>query len=91
MITLTIENSGDAPAGGAKSHVSIKDTLPEGLEALKGAEVLLGTRTEGANTTVPLNCTLATLTCVLEETLAPTSSLKSASRSRCLKVRTQAN
>jgi hypothetical protein len=77
VISLTIENSGDAPVGGAKSHVSIKDTLPEGLQALKEVpEALLGTKYNAANVTVPLNCTPATLTCVLEEPLPPYQQLE---------------
>jgi hypothetical protein len=76
VLALTVENAGDAPVGGPKSHVSIKDTLPAGLEALTGPEALVGTKTVFANTTAPLNCTLATLTCVLEETLAPYQQLE---------------
>ena len=76
MIALTIENFGDAPVERPEIHVSIKDVLPEGLQALEGPEALRGTRTEAANTTIPLNCTLATLTCVLEESLAPYQQLE---------------
>jgi uncharacterized repeat protein (TIGR01451 family) len=76
VIVLTIENFGDAPAGGPKSHVTITDTLPEGLEVIKGTGALLGSRPNSANTSAPLNCTTATLTCVLEETLAPYQQLE---------------
>lgn len=75
-IVLTIENFGDAPAGGPKSHVTITDTLPEGLQALKGAEALVGSKPTSGNTSTPLKCTLATLSCVLEEPLAPYQQLE---------------
>jgi hypothetical protein len=76
VIAITVENLGDAPVGGPKSHVSIKDTLPEGLKALEGTGALLGTKTVAANTTVPLKCDTPTLTCVLEEPLAPYQQLE---------------
>jgi hypothetical protein len=75
-IVLTIENFGDGRVEGAKTPVKITDTLPEGLQAVPGAEAIVGSKPTSAHTSVPLNCTFATLTCKLEESLAPYQQLE---------------
>src|ERR1700722_1129310 len=70
-IVAIAENVGDAGIDGAQTPVTLTDTLPAGLEAL----AIEGGSTLGANTLLPLSCSLPKLTCVynreaVEETTA---------------------
>jgi hypothetical protein len=67
-IFVTAENLGDASIDGITS-VQIADALPLGLQAVG----ISGTRPNGValNARVPLSCSLESLTCQLEATLAP--------------------
>jgi hypothetical protein len=66
-IVVMIENAGDQAVEGAKSPVKITDSLPEGLKAVS----IVGAKWFG-NTSTPLPpCSLPTLTCTLEDSLAP--------------------
>jgi hypothetical protein len=71
-IVLGAENFGDAKVGSAKSPINVEDSLPAGLKALS----IVGSKTVVGNTTTPLTCTLATLTCTLLEPLAPYQQLE---------------
>jgi hypothetical protein len=75
-VVLTVENFGDAPVDGAKSPVRITDTLPPGLKALSGPEAIVAEKPAATSAGAPLPCTLATLTCTLEESLAPYQQLE---------------
>jgi hypothetical protein len=67
-IVVNAENLGDGSIDGAKSPVTIADVLPAGLEPL----AIAGTATEsGGNFMTSFPCSLATLTCTFERTLAP--------------------
>jgi hypothetical protein len=67
-IVVTAENMGDGSIDGAKSAVTIADVLPAGLEPL----AIAGTATEsGGNFMTSFPCSLVTVTCTFERTLAP--------------------
>lgn len=69
-IYVTAENVGDAPVDGASAPVKLKDVLPEGLRAVEIAATK--PHVEGDfHHREPIACELATLTCTLEEGLAP--------------------
>jgi len=61
-VFVTAENVGDAGIDGAKTPVSVTDTLPPGLEAL----AIEGGSTGGANTLNLMTCSLAKLSCVYD-------------------------
>ncbi|HEV7482218.1 MAG TPA: hypothetical protein VGO13_03880, partial [Solirubrobacterales bacterium] len=69
-IYLTAVNVGDAPADGKTEPLRVADTLPPGLEALEVAA--FGPSVPPTiNTSTPLPCDLATLTCESSGSLAP--------------------
>jgi len=59
-IFVTAENVGDTGIDGAKTPVTIADTLPAGLEAV----AIDGTSSVGVNLSLPMTCSLAKLSCV---------------------------
>ncbi len=72
-IAVGVQDLGDANVDGETSPVKIVDTLPAGLKAVGIAAVapkLGGLNPIGANATFPLSCSLASLTCTLNSTLA---------------------
>jgi hypothetical protein len=73
-IVVNAENLGDAPADGALTAVKVTDTLPPNLEAVG----ISGWRPDGifAQTPLQIPCELATLTCTLEDSLAPYDSVE---------------
>jgi hypothetical protein len=71
-IVVGVQDLGDANVDGATSPVRIVDTLPSGLKALGivGFAPEIGTlNAQGATTPIPLACSLASLTCTLNNTL----------------------
>jgi hypothetical protein len=71
-IVVGVQDLGDANVDGATSPVRIVDTLPKGLKALGivGFAPEIGTLNAlGATTPIPLTCSLASLTCTLNNTL----------------------
>jgi hypothetical protein len=78
-IVVSAENLGDAPVEGHASPATITDTLPSGLKAVGIAATTraLGTLNSFAiGSTVPLPCSLGSLTCTLDTTLAPYDQLE---------------
>jgi len=61
-IFVTAENVGDAGIDGAKTPVTLSDTLPAGLEPL----AIEGYSTKDFTSNVPLTCWLAKLSCVYD-------------------------
>lgn len=71
-IVAIVENTGDAPVDGAKSPVTITDSLPEGLKAT----AIAGAKWFG-NTFTSLTCApLPALSCTLSGSLAPYQQLE---------------
>jgi len=62
-VFLTAENVGDTGIDGAKTPVTITDTLPSGLEAL----AIEGDSMKGFNIDSPLTCSLVKLSCVYDK------------------------
>jgi len=62
-IVVYAENVGDAGIDGARTPVTVTDSLPPGLEPLVigGSSLLIG------DTRTPMNCSLAKLSCVYEK------------------------
>lgn len=70
-IALTATNLGDASVDGAKSPVTIKDVLPPGLHAVGIVAAKPIPEVISLNISEALPCSLATLSCEMDQALAP--------------------